>query len=79
MESVIGINGFEVWAYVAEMDEGARIRVSLDEWQKLNLGIGQRIPVRLPGKADAWLFITHVTELPPIVWVVTARRVRAAG
>jgi hypothetical protein len=79
MESVIGMNGYQVWAYVVELADGARIRVSLDEWQKMNLGVGQRILVRVGEEADVWLFITHVTELPPVVWVVTERRVRAAG
>ena len=28
---------------------------------------------------DVWLLVTHVTELPPIVWVRLAQRMRAAG
>ena len=76
---VIGMNGFEVWAYVVETAEGLRVRFSLDDWQKMDLGVGRRVPVRLPWKADQWLFITHATELPPIVWVMMARKVRAAG
>ena len=55
------------------------MRFEIDDWQQLNLASGQRIPVRLPGKADVWLFVTGVTELPPVVWVMLARRVRAAG
>ena len=38
-----------------------------------------KVCVRVPGKADVWLFVTNVTELPPVVWVMMARRVRAAG
>ncbi len=75
----IGLNGFEVWAYVVELDDGLRMRLALDDWQKLGLSPGQRVPVRMPGKDDVWLFVTNVTELPPIVWVVMARWVRAAG
>ena len=55
------------------------VRFTLDDWLRMNLGIGQRVPVRLPGRADMWLFVTHVTDLPPIVWVVIATRVRVAG
>jgi hypothetical protein len=73
------VNGAEVWAYVVETDDGLRVRFALDDRQRLNLGRGQRIPVRLPGKDDAWLFVTNVTETPPVVWVVMARRVRVAG
>ena len=46
---------------------GIRIRFEIDDWQRLNLGISRRVPVRLPGKGDVWLFIGHVTELPPSV------------
>lgn len=75
----IGLNGAEVWAYVVEQDDGCRMRLDIDDWQKLNLDVGRRIPVRMPGKADVWLFVTNVTELPPVVWVTVAKRVRAAG
>jgi hypothetical protein len=75
----VTLNGTEVWAYVVETDDGLRVRFALDDWQRLNLGRGQRIPVRLSGKEDVWLFITSVTERPPIVWVMLARRIRAAG
>lgn len=63
------MNGSEVWAFVVETDEGLRVRFALDDWQRFNLSSGQRIPVRLPGKDDVWLFITNVTEAPPVVWV----------
>lgn len=75
--SLVALNGSEAWAYVIELTDGFRLRFALDDWHRMNLRIGQRVPVRLPGKMDAWLFITHVTELPPIVWVVLARRVCA--
>ena len=77
--AVIGLNGLEVWAYVVELADGLRLRLAVDDWEKLRLDVGRRIPVRLPGKADVWLFITHATELPPIVWVMMARRIKAAG
>jgi len=76
---LVALNGAEVWAYVVETDDGLRVRFDLDDWQWMDLGQGQRVPVRLPGKGDVWLFITNVTELPPIVWVMMARRIRAAG
>jgi hypothetical protein len=55
------------------------MRFALDDWQRLNIGSGQRIPVRLPGKDDALLFVTNVTEQPSVVWVMMARRIRVAG
>jgi hypothetical protein len=76
---LIALNGAEVWAHVVETDDGLRVRFDIDDWQRMNLGQGQRLPVRLPGKDDAWLFITNFTEQPPVVWVTLARRIRAAG
>jgi hypothetical protein len=52
-------------------------RVALDDWERLGLVEGQRVPVRLPGRDDLWLFVTAVTPLPPIVWVTMAQRMRA--
>ena len=75
----VALNGTEVWAYVVETDDGLRVRFDLNDWQKLNLAPGQRVPVRLAGRADVWLFVTGATELPPVVWVTMARRVRVAG
>ena len=64
---LVTLNGAALWAYVVETDDGLRVRLGLDEWQRLELGGGQRVPVRLQGKEDVWLFITHVAESPPIV------------
>jgi hypothetical protein len=76
---MVALNGAVMWAYVVELDAGLRMRFEIDDWQRLNLDIGKRVPVRLQGKDDVWLFVTNVTELPPIVWVTMARRIRAAG
>ena len=29
----IGLNGFEVWAFVVELDEGFRMRLDIDDWR----------------------------------------------
>ena len=75
----VALNGTEVWTFVVETDEGLRIQFQIDDWQRLNIGGGQRLSVHMPGKGDIWLFVTHVIELPPIVWVTMLRRVRVAG
>ncbi len=48
----IALNGSEVWAYAVETDEGMRVRFALDDWQRLNLLPGQRVPMRTVGKVD---------------------------
>lgn len=75
----VALSGMEVWAFVVETDEGLRVRFDVDDWQRFGLGRGQRVPVRVAGRGDVWLFVTGVTEAPPVVWVTLARRVRAAG
>lgn len=75
---LIELNGAEVWAFVVEDAGGFRIRLSLDDWQRLNLALGQRLPVRFPGANAVRLFVTAATEQPPVVWVTVAERLRAA-
>lgn len=76
---LIELNGSAVWAYVVEHGRGFRIRLALDDWQRLNLGLGQRLTVHLPGVNDPRLFVTGVSEEPPVVWVTVAKQIRAAG
>ena len=75
----IAVNGRETWGYVVELAEGLRIQLSIDDWERMGLVEGQRIPVRLPNKPDAWLYVENVTHLPPVVWVMMVRRLRVAG
>ena len=78
--SLVALNGSEVWANAVELDvtgcgDAVRHRrLAADEF-----GCRATRPPAPAGKADVWLFVTHVTELPPIVWVMMAKRVRAAG
>jgi hypothetical protein len=75
---LIGLNGADVWAYVVELSGGLRMRLSIDDWERLNLFRGQRIPVRRPGRSDEWFYIAEEVELPPVVWVTMVQRVRVA-
>jgi hypothetical protein len=75
----VGLNGADVWAFVVGRAGGLRVRVSTDDWERLNLFRGQRISVSLPGRGDTWLYLTETGEAPPFVWAVMARRVGTAG
>lgn len=75
---VVGLNGLLVWAYVVELADGFRVRLDVNDWQKLNLNVGQRIPVRLPRRQDVWMFVEWATEVPPVAWL-QLRRLRVAG
>jgi len=75
--TLVEVNGVGVWAYVLELADGLRVRLALDDCQRMDLGTGQRVLVRLAGE-DLRLFVTNVTELPPVAWVTLAKRVRVA-
>jgi hypothetical protein len=45
----LALNGFEVWAYVLELGEGYRMRLSLDDWDASRLREGRKIPIRMQG------------------------------
>jgi hypothetical protein len=72
--AIIGVNGREVPAYVVQLDGGLRVRFALDDWEGLCLYRGQRVPVRLTGRPDDWLFLAEVVEAPPVTWVLLVRR-----
>lgn len=69
MTGIVEVNRFVLWGDTVELDSGLRMRLSFDEWQKLKLQRGQRIPVRLPHRADVWVQIVDVIELAPNVLV----------
>lgn len=72
----VGLNGYEVWAYVVELEGGLRMRLDLNDWDRIGVYRGQRIPVRPAGQRDEWMFLAEMVELPPLVWVVFANWVR---
>jgi len=73
MGTLVVLDG--VWAYVVELPDGLRVRLALDDCQRVDLGTGRRVPVRLARQPDERLFVTDVTELPPVAWVTLAKRV----
>jgi hypothetical protein len=75
----ITLNGREFWVYPIEQDGGLRLRFSTDEWEQISLAQGQRVNVRVPGQKAEWLFLSQVIEMPPVVWLVLVRRLRATG
>ena len=74
MGTVIKLNGVEVGAFVVELVGGLRLRIGLDDWERLGLFRGQVVPVRHAGRSPVRLVITEVTVFPPVVWVTLIRR-----
>ena len=74
MGTVVGLNGVEVGAYVVELVGGLRLRLGLDDWDRLGLYRGQVVSVRLARRADLRLVIADITDVPPVVWITLVRR-----
>ena len=78
MGGPIELNGVVVYAYVVQDDAGTRVRVSLDDWERLGLAPGARVRVGASGREPEGLLLTAADQQPPVVWLhlkrLTARR-----
>ena len=79
MNEQVLLNGFQVWVFVVELDDGLRIRLSLDDWERCQLHRGQRIPLQRQGRPEASLFLAEAVEMPPVAWFVLENGMRMAG
>jgi hypothetical protein len=75
MGIAIQLNGSVVWGFVLEVGRGLRLRLSVDDWERLSINPGQRIPVRIPNRFDASLVVGELVEVPPVVWIMLTHRV----
>ena len=71
----VTVDGVTVYAYFTDRPGGVvRVRVSADEWERLDLFPGRPVRVGLPGRGPADVWVTSATHLPPFVWVDLAPR-----
>jgi hypothetical protein len=75
---LVTLNGISIWAYVIEQPDGLRIRFSLDDWERVFLQPGQRVPIRLPDGSEPKVFVDRVRQEPPFVWVTAVPRMLAS-
>jgi len=68
MNEQITLKGVEVWAYIVEQESGYRVRLSLDDWERCQLGRGERIPLRRHQRPIEYLFLAEAVEMPPVAW-----------
>ena len=68
MNEQMTLNGVEVWAYIIAQDDGFRVRLSLDDWDRCQIGGGERIPLRRYGQPQEWFFLAVSVEMPPVAW-----------
>jgi hypothetical protein len=65
----VGWGNEVVYAYLTTIGKTVRLRVSVDEADRLDVVAGQRVRLTLPGCEPAELLVTAVNSMPPFVWV----------
>lgn len=65
----VALNGTEVWGLIGDAEDGVRIRLSADDWERANLCLGERVHIHGPGLTEVRRYVADVEELPPFVWV----------
>lgn len=57
------------------MGLGLRLRLFVNDWERLSINLGQRIRVKLPKRFDASIIVAELVEVPPVVWITLTHRV----
>jgi hypothetical protein len=65
----VGVNGTTVYAYYTQNDNSIRVRISVDEADRLGLLDGMRLKIALPGKKAMDYLATATDRTPPYVWL----------
>ena len=65
----VRVNKEEVYGYYSSEGDSLRLRLSLDEWDRLGLCQGQQVKVGLPGRELCNMLITTETNTPPVIWL----------
>lgn len=65
----VAVNGTTVYAYYMQDDNLLRVRISVDEAERLGIFDGLRVAVALPSEETKNLLVTALNRIPPYVWV----------
>lgn len=65
----VGWGNEVVYAYLTTDGKTVRLRVSVDEADRLDVLTGQRVRLTLPDRDPAELLVTAIQRSPPFVWV----------
>lgn len=76
----VAVNGARVYGYWTDRDGVCRLRLTLDDWDRLGLHPGQRVQFGRPDQPPEEVMIAAADRNPPVVWldlVPVARATRA--
>jgi hypothetical protein len=65
----VRLNGVTVDGYLVPEGEGTRIRITLDEAERLGLCPGQQVLVEGAGREPSTYLLSAMVESPPLVWL----------
>jgi hypothetical protein len=65
----VGVNGTIVYAYFVLASGSVRVRVSVDEADRLGLVDGLKVQIALPGRQSMELLVMAAKQTPPYVWL----------
>lgn len=65
----VGIGGRVVYGVFVALDGGLRLRVAVDDWERVGVRDGERVEVTLPGEPKRWYFVAGVWWVETWYWV----------
>lgn len=65
----VAVNGSVVYGYWTDRGGACRLRLGLDDWDRLGLNAGQRVPFGRPGQPPDEVLIAAADRHPPVVWL----------
>lgn len=76
----VAVNGSVVYGYWTDRDGGCRLRLALDDWDRLGLNAGQRVRFGRTDQHADEVLIAAADRHPPVVWLdlIPVTRDRAA-
>lgn len=65
----VAVNGAVVYGYCTARGDARRLRLALDDWDRLGLQPGQRVRFGRPGQPPDEVLIAAADLHPPVVWL----------
>ena len=65
----VSVNGTQVFGYWTDRGGACRLRLALDDWDRLGLHPGQRVRFAKPDQPPVEVLIAAADRNPPVVWL----------
>ncbi|MBN9517513.1 hypothetical protein J0H58_03185 [bacterium] len=75
----VAVNGAVVYGYWTDRNGCCRLRLGLDDWDRLGLQPGQRVRFGRPDQTPNEVLIAAADRNPPVVWLDLVPVARASA